>query len=79
MTWYSSKRDGRSDRDRRFFSENQECLRDLETYGVTNSTVAYLLSVKEVLVWKWATGQVAIPGKFRKKLEKLIQMLKCSN
>jgi len=72
--WYSSTVD-KNEKDRRFFWENWEYFQDLEVYGLTNSTVTYLLSVKELLVWKWATGQVPIPPKYRKKLEELFRRL----
>jgi len=75
MTWYSSKRDGRSDRDRRFFSENSAYFEELEIYGLMNSAIAGILGIKEYQVWKWSTGQTPIPGKYKKKLGELFSRL----
>jgi len=71
--WYSNE-DGKKERS--FYWENREYFDDLELYDLTDSTVAYILSVKESLVWKWRTGQTPIPPKHRKKLENLIQSLR---
>jgi hypothetical protein len=56
--------------------KNREFFADLELYGLTDGTIAYILGIKEFQVWKWRTGQTSIPPKHRKKLEQVIQYFK---
>jgi len=52
-------------------------LEDLDLlHGITTATISHILGVRERVVWKWATGQVPIPPKYRKKLTELIQSLR---
>jgi len=64
--WYSNV--GKKDYQRELFA-------DLEMYDLTDSTIAYILGIREHQVWKWRTGQCRIPPKPRKKLAKLIQRM----
>jgi hypothetical protein len=71
--WYSNA-DGKKEWG--LYRENREFFADLELYGLTDGTLAYILGIKEFQVWKWRTGQTRIPPKYRKKLEKLTQNLR---
>jgi len=53
--------------------KNWELFADLKLFNVSDSTAAYVLGVREYQIWKWSTGQIPIPLKYRKKLERLIQ------
>ena len=70
--WYSNA-DGKKERS--LYWENREYFADLELYDLTDSTIDYILSIKESQVWKLGIGQLSIPPEYRKKLEQLVQTL----
>jgi hypothetical protein len=74
--WYSNA-DGK--KEWTLYLKNREFFADLELYGLTDGTIAYILGIKEFQVWKWRTGQSRIPPKYRGKLKKFSQRMKKSS
>jgi len=64
--WYSNV--GKKDYQREPFAE-------LELYNLTDSTIAYILGVRECQIWKLRAAQAPIPPKYKKKLERLLEHL----
>jgi len=58
--------------------KNWELFEDLKLFDISSATAAYVLGVREYQIWKWSTGQIPIPLKYRKKLAKLIQRMEKS-
>ena len=55
--------------------KGQELIDQLAEHGVTASTLASILKVKEHTLWRWLNGNAIIPRKYEVKMITLLHHL----